>query len=136
MDKQKRVWPRWNHIRKPVEIENLKPHPNMVVTCGMAHGWRTGFYISQDTITHGANAVLEVLRRLLDQVWERFQVQGRRFPSHLVVQTDNTVAQTKNNYCAAFMTQFVSLRKLATITVLNPKLKMLRVKSSSKQKRE
>ena len=117
MDRKKAVWPKYAFNRKPHEIEALKPRPRMTVTGGVAHGWCTGIFIAQETLTHGSNAYVEVLCQLLDKVAELCRVQGRRFPVHLVLQADNTVAQTKNQYAAAFCSQMVGMQKFSTVTL-------------------
>ena len=89
----------------------------MTVTGGVAHGWCTGIFIAQETMSHGSNAYVEVLCQLLDKVAELCRVQGRRFPVHLVLQADNTVAQTKNQYAAAFCSQMVGMHKFSTVTL-------------------
>ena len=89
----------------------------MTVTGGIAHGWCTGIFIAQGNLSHGSNAYVEVLCRLLDKVAELCRVQGRRFPVHLVLQADNTVAQTKNQYAAAFCSQMVGMQKFSTVTL-------------------
>ena len=117
MDRKKAVWPKYDFNRKPHAIENLKPRPKMTVTGGIAHGWCTAIFIAQETLSHGSNAYVEVLCQLLDQVAELCRVQGRRFPVHLVLQADNTVAQTKNQYAAAFCSQLVGMQKFSTVTL-------------------
>ena len=117
MDRKKAVWPKYDFTRKPHEIEALKPRPRMTVTGGVAHGWCTGIFIAQETMSHGSNAYVEVLCQLLDKVAELCKVQGRRFPVHLVLQADNTVAQTKNQYAAAFCSQMVGMQKFSTVTL-------------------
>lgn len=117
MDRKKAVWPKYDFTRKPHQIEALKPRPRMTVTGGIAHGWCTGIFITQETLSHGSNAYVEVLCQLLDKVAELCRVQGRRFPVHLVLQADNTVAQTKNQYAAAFCSQMVGMRKFSTVTL-------------------
>ena len=117
MDRKKAVWPKYDFNRKPHQIEALKPRPRMTVTGGIAHGWCTGIFIAQETMSHGSNAYVEVLCQLLDKVAEICRSQGRRFPVHLVLQADNTVAQTKNQYAAAFCSQMVGMQKFSTVTL-------------------
>ena len=88
----------------------------MTITGGIAHGWRTAILIAQETMSHGSNTYVEVLRELLDKVAEICRVQGRRFPVHLVLQADNTIAQAKNQYAAAFCSQMVGMQKFSTVT--------------------
>ena len=117
MDRKKAVWPKWDFNRRPHEIEQLKPRPRMTVTGGIAHGWCTAIYIAQETLSHGSNAYVEVLCQLLDEVSRLCRVHGRRFPVHLALQADNTVAQTKNQYAAAFCSQLVGMEKFCTVTM-------------------
>ena len=79
--------------------------------------WCTAIFIAQDTVSHGSNAYVEVLCQLLDKVAEICRVQGRSFPVHLVLQADNTVAQTKNEYAAAICSQMVGMQKFSTVTL-------------------
>lgn len=117
MDRKKAPWPKYDFTRKPHEIEQLKPRPRMTVTGGIAHGWCTAVFVAQETMSHGSNAYVEVLCLLLDKVSELCKVQGRRFPVHLILQADNTVAQTKNQYASAFCSQMVGLGKFCTVTM-------------------
>ena len=117
MDKKKCAWPRYSFAKRPHEIDGLKPRPRMTLTCAIAHGWLTGFYVAPETLSHGSNAFMEVLCIVLSKVRDMCRVQGRRFPLHLVLQADNTVAQTKNGYCAALCTHLVGASKFATVTM-------------------
>ena len=117
MDRKKAVWPKYDFTRKPHEIEALKPRPRMTITGGIAHGWCTCIFVAQETLTHGSNAYVEVLCQILDKVADMCKVQGRRFPVHLILQADNTVAQTKNQYAAAFCSQVVGMHKFSTVTL-------------------
>ena len=71
--------------------------------------------IAQGTQSHGSNAYVEVLCQLLDKVAELCGVQGQNFPVHLVLEADNTVAQTKNTYAAAFCSQMMGVQKVSTV---------------------
>lgn len=53
--------PRWPFGRIPKSLEKLT-RPKLVLTAGIAHGWTTGLFLSQDNVSHGADAFLEVLR--------------------------------------------------------------------------
>ena len=117
MDRKKAPWPKYDFNRRPHEIEQLKPRPRMTVTGGIAHGWCTAIFIAQETMSHGSNAYVEALCQLLDQMDESCKVQGRNFPVHLVLQADNTVAQTKNQYASAFCSQMVGMHKFSTVTL-------------------
>ena len=117
MDRKKAVWPKYDFTRKPHEIEALKPRPRMTITGGIAHGWCTCIFVAQETLTHGSNAYVEVLCQILDKVADMCKVQCRRFPVHLVLQADNTVAQTKNQYASAFCSQMVGMQKFSTVTL-------------------
>ena len=90
----------------------------MTVTGGLVHGWCTAIYIAQETMPHGSNANVEVLCLLLDGVSGLCTGQGQRFPVNLVLQADNTVAQTKNQYAASFCSQLVGVGKFCTVTMI------------------
>ena len=116
MDKAKLAWPQYQ-FRKPKSLDSLR-RPRMVVTCGIAHGYCTAFYVSDDEITsHGASAFCEVLTRLLDAVQRICTASGVPFPEHLVVQSDNTTAQAKNSETAQFLATLVGKYKFKTATL-------------------
>ena len=114
MDNKKCAWPRYNYKKRPHEVEQLKPRPRTVVTCGIAHGWVTAFFLTEENLSHGSNAFIDVLVQLLSKVCEMCKVQGRRFPVHLAVQADNTTGQTKNQFVAAFIAYIVGKNKVST----------------------
>ena len=60
---------------------------------------------------------LEVLFRTLEGVFHMARRTSQSVPSHLIVVTDNTVAQAKNQYVVMLLAWLVS-RKLFTTTVL------------------
>lgn len=56
--------------------------------------------------------VKQALRcQLLDEVQKLCRETGRRFPSHLVIQSDNTTAQAKNQGVLLFLSYLVARGK-------------------------
>ncbi len=115
MDKTKMAWPRcwsqvivftfsqqltnmlrWPFERKPKNMEGLV-RPRFVLTAAIAHGWFTSFFAQNEYLNHGSSHFCEILVRTLDRVWVESQTSGRPFPQHLIIQSDNTVAQAKNS---------------------------------------
>lgn len=117
MDKAKFAWPRWEYRRQPKELEHLV-RPRMVLTAALAHGWTTGLFWSDESMPHGADAFLEVLMRTLDSVLQTCRREGRAFPRHLVVVSDNTVAQAKNSAVTVFLAYLAAHQKFATTNLL------------------
>ena len=95
MDKTKFAWPRWPFGVRPHELADLK-RPRMSLTAAMAHGYCVDLHMAPETLNHGSNAFCEVLCQSIEHVWRICKSQSRPFPSHLVVQSDNTVARAKN----------------------------------------
>ena len=83
----------------------------------MAHGWCTDFFLPDDDLHHGSQAYMEILLSILDHVHHICQVTGRRFPQHLVLMSDNTVAQAKNQHVFIFLGLLVARRKFSTISL-------------------
>ena len=79
----------------------------MDFTACIAHGYTTELYMSAETVNHGSDFCIEVLCRTIQKVWEICKQTGRQFPSHLVIQSDNTVAQAKNQYVTIFLAYLV-----------------------------
>ena len=118
MDKAKLAWPRYTFGKKPHELDAVKvPRPRSVLTAAMAHGWCTCLFLADDSLSHGASAFCEVLAQTLDHVSNKAKAQGLAFPLHLVVQSDNTVAQAKNSEVAQFLAHLVAARKFSTCTL-------------------
>ena len=113
MDKAKFAWPQypWGRVDKTLTDFH---RPRLCVTAGIAHGYCTAIYVADDELSHGSNAFCDVLVRLLENVWRQCAETGKKFPRHLVVQSDNTTAQAKNSYVAVFLSFLVSKYKFAT----------------------
>ena len=117
MDKKKAVWPRYTFDRQPHELDNKPPRPRAVLTAALAHGWCTDLILADDSLHHGASAFCEVLARVLDHVYKMSMVNGRPFPKHLVIQSDNTVAQAKNSLANCFLAHLVGTGKFVSCTL-------------------
>ena len=92
--------------------------PKLVVTAAMAHGYCIDFYVAEDEdMFHGASAFCEVLSRIIHKVAEICRQKGKPFPKHLWVQSDNTVAQAKNEEVAMFLAVLVGKHKFHTASL-------------------
>ena len=96
MDKTKFAWPRFSFPRRPHDLGDLI-RPRIVFTIAMAHGYCIDMYTAPEELNHGADAFLEVLCRTIHHVRRICQQRQIPFPRHLVIQSDNTVSQAKNN---------------------------------------
>ena len=64
---------------------NVRATHCQVVTACLAHGHKTGVFIAYDeTVTHGADYLIEILGRVLQEISD--------VPPHICLQFDNTVA--------------------------------------------
>ena len=116
MDKAKFAWPRWPWPRCPKELQN-SPRPRMVFTAAIAHGYCTCFFMASERINHGSDAFCEVLSRTIEEVARICKESGWKFPEHLVVQSDNTVAQAKNAYVNMFLAYLVGAGLFTSVTL-------------------
>ena len=117
MDKAKSAWPQYT-FRKSKELDKYR-HPRLVITCVIAHGYCTDFHLADDeTMFHGASTFCELLLITLERVRNICESRGQSFPEHLVVQSDNTTAQTKNAECVKILAVLVRKFKFHTL-VLN-----------------
>ena len=110
MDRTKFAWPRWPFSKTPKFLEGIA-RPRLVVTAALAHGYCTSIFVAEEKVSHGSDAFCEVLAQVLDQVQDICTEQGRPVPSHLVVMSDNTVAQAKNSYAVNFLAYLVGRGK-------------------------
>ena len=113
MDKTKMAYPRWPFDRNPKSLDKLI-RPRFVFTLAIAHGWCTAAYVQDEVQNHGSSAFCEVLLRVVEHVWVTCRTSGRAFPQHLVIQSDNTVAQAKNQHCFLVLAFFVAKYKFIT----------------------
>ena len=109
MDKTKFAWPRYPWGRRPHELGDLV-RPRISFTIAMAHGFCVDIYTAPEELNHGSDAFLEVLCRTITNVRRICQERKIPFPRHLVIQSDNTVAQAKNQYVTMFLAVLVSRR--------------------------
>ena len=116
MDKVKTVWPKYAAPRKPAYLEGLK-RPRSILSAVLCHGWCTCIFTADEELSHGAGAFCEILCRALDEVQRISRETGRAIPQHLVVQSDNTTAQTKNSLSSVFMAYLVAKGKFLTATL-------------------
>ena len=116
MDKTKFAWPRYPW-RTPKELSDFI-RPRLVLTAAMAHGYCTCLYLASERINHGTDGYLEILSSTIEQVRLICQERGWDMPEHLVIQTDNTVSQSKNSASHIFAALLVAWRMFKTITTL------------------
>ena len=95
MDKTKAAWPQYT-FQKDKRLDKFI-RPKLVITVVIAHGYCTDFYVADDEVMfHGASTFCEILVRTLERVRLICESRGQSMPQHLVVQSDNTTAQAKN----------------------------------------
>ena len=74
-------------------------------------------YVVDDCVPHGASAFNDVLLRVLEAVASMSRRSGVRMPLHLVVQSDNTTAQAKNNEANCFLAYLVAKYKFQSASL-------------------
>jgi len=89
-----------------------------VLTATNAHGWCTSVFMADSRVSHGGCAFIEILCQTLDHVLQVTRSRGRRFPSRLVVQSDNTVAQAKNAVVMLFLAYLVALGNFVSVDIM------------------
>jgi hypothetical protein len=83
----------------------------------MAHGWHTTIYLTDANHNHGADAFCEAVCLAVEKVWEMSMTSRRLFPQHLVLQSDNAVAQAKNECVFHLLAHFVARYKFITANI-------------------
>jgi len=105
-------WP-WGRVSK--EMESLH-RPRVVLTACIAHGWCVELILSSEKELHGADFFCEVVARTLQRVHDIAQQKQRQIPDHLVVFSDNTVSQAKNELSCVFLA-YLSASHWASVTL-------------------
>lgn len=116
MDKAKFAWPRWPWERKPKDLADLC-RPRMDFTAVLAHGYCAGLFMSAETLSHGSDFCIDVLCRTIQHVQEICRRRGAPLPRHLVIQSDNTVAQAKNQWVCLWLSWLVAQGHFETATL-------------------
>ena len=116
MDKAKFAWPRYPWARLPKNLEGLI-RPRLSLTAAIAHGYVTNFWLASERVNHGPDCFLEQLFTSIQDVSDMCRENGWPMPEHLVIQTDNTVAQCKNNWANLAMAYLVMTRKFKSVTM-------------------
>ena len=116
MDKAKFAWPRYPWARLPKNLEGLI-RPRLSLTAAIAHGYVTNFFLASERVNHGPDCFLEQLFTTIQDVFDMCRESGSPVPEHLVIQTDNTVAQCKNNWANLAMAWLVMTRKFKSVTM-------------------
>ena len=89
--------------------------PRLVLTAAIAHGFGAFVFIADDkSVSHGSNAFCDVLLRVIEAVWGQYRRSGVKFPEHLVVQSDNTVAPAEKRYVTLILAYPLSRNKVRT----------------------
>lgn len=114
MDKSKFYWPKWG-MRTPKNADKFV-RPKCELHLALAHGYLADFYVSNDDGGHhGASYAIECIIQTLAKVQSMRRERGLPMCRHLVIQSDNTVAQCKNQYFCLFLG--VLTRRFAFSTV-------------------
>lgn len=96
MDKCKTVMPKYRFSQKSKEVDKFV-RPRVVLTAALAHGYCGSVWLADEALPHGASSCMEVVSQTIEKVYQRCQRDNLLFPSHLVLQSDNTTSQCKNN---------------------------------------
>lgn len=89
MDKSKFRLPKYPFHARPKELDELS-RPTLHVVGAIAHGWLTDLFITTESVFHGADFYCEVLAQVIQRVSDQALAEGRRLPSHVVIQAHET----------------------------------------------
>ena len=80
-----------------------------VLTAVLAHGHVVAVFLQdEERLTHGSSALIEMLVQTIEEIKPR--------PAHLILQTDNTTALSKNSQTHNFLSVLVGLKLFSTCT--------------------
>ena len=116
MDKCKTAMPKYRFSQRSKEIDKFV-RPRVILTAALAHGYCGCVWLADEGLTHGASAAIEVLAQTIEKVWQKCQNEGKPFPTHLIVQSDNTTSQAKNNDFNLWMASLVARYHFKTTDV-------------------
>ena len=117
MDRVKFMWPKWDFGRVSKSLAKLH-RPRYAVTAAVAHGYGTYVFGALEDQIHGGDHYNDVLCQMFDAVDQEARRLGVPFPEHLVLLSDNTPAQAKNNEVTRFLAYLVARGKFRTANLL------------------
>ena len=85
--------PKFSMSRVPKSLETRK-RPELELTCAILHGIGIYIFLADSEQSSGSDWSLEVLSLALDFAFAECQRQGRLWPSHMRIWTDNTPKET------------------------------------------
>lgn len=96
--------------KKPSFLDAVR-RPHVACYAGIAHGYTANLYLLDQNVDTGANLFCEIVVDLIQQVANICRDCKSSFPEHLVVMSDNTVAQAKNACGFNLMSILVSKKR-------------------------
>lgn len=115
MDKAKTSHPRWKTSKLSKDADKFV-RPRSILTGVLAHGYCGCVFLADESLPHGASACAEVIAQTIQRVFQKCAADGLPMPAHLIIQSDNTVAQAKNSdfniFCA-----FLAAKYFRTVDV-------------------
>ena len=113
MDQAKFKCPRMKSITK--DLETLW-RPVLHVTGCLAEGVGEYYYIAEGDCKKNSDANIQCLGLTLDHVAEIYKSRLLVVPHHLVILTDNTAREQKNQHTVAFLAWLVASGRFQTVT--------------------
>ncbi len=104
----------------PRNTENTKDlehcwRPVLHVTGALVEGLGEFYFLSESDQKKNSDANVNVLGRVLDNVNAVYKAKGQDMPENLVLLTDNTTREEKNQHTAKFLASLIASRKFDCI---------------------
>ena len=118
MDRGKTIFPKYSFSssKLPPGLQQLH-RPQLTLTAVIAHGWATCFFLADQYLSHGADASCEAIARTLDVCHQLALSRGIELPRHILLQADNTVAQSKNALNSLFAAYLTGTGRASSFTI-------------------
>ena len=100
----------------------LKLNPILPISHSAAaklEGWQFRLFVLDEPTKHDASAIVEMVALTLEDCFDTARRTNRQMPRSLLVMSDNTVREAKNQYLLGYLNNLISHFKLRMTGLLN-----------------
>ena len=115
-------------VRSTVQRPSLKIHGSWAMgvsavttlsQVGFCTGWALNLYVMDESCAHDASAICEILGLTLEEIQRISKATGKPMPTTLLLCSDNTVREAKNQHVMQMLIALASKFKMKVTGLLN-----------------
>ena len=87
--------------------------------CGESRGWCLNLYVMDEITRHDSSAIIEIVARTLESVHQISVSKQRPMPTTVLLASDNTVREAKNQFVLRYLSNMVGRYKVRVTGLVN-----------------